>query len=316
MSSGDELGMFLIHSTGSLCLNKELDRESQPSFNLTVTASDCAKPVSLQLTSTAHVLVLVEDVNDNAPLFVSAKSVSIPEDTALHSAIMTIHAEDEDAGSNAKVLYFLSNSSSGAFSINNTSGNIYLEEILDREKVETLTIAIIATDIGSPPLKTTMNFTVFVEDVNDNDPEFLQRNYSLSVREDITRGTSLLQVQACDQDIGLNGLVRYSLSPDSPFVMDTVRGVVTVMDRLDREKYSNYTLITTAVDRGSTARSATATINITVLDTNDFTPQFLPERLIIHVKENDEELSQLTHQVLLDLIVHILGRCYQLCSFH
>lgn len=316
MSGGDELGMFSIHSTGSLCLNKELDRESQPSFNLTVTASDCAQPASLQLTGTAHVLVLVEDVNDNAPLFVSAKSVSIPEDTALHSVIMTIHAEDEDAGSNAKVLYILSNSSSGAFSINNTSGNIYLEEILDREKVETLTVAITATDMGSPQLKTTMNFTVFVEDVNDNDPEFLQRNYSLSVREDITRGTSLLQVQACDQDIGPNGLVRYMLSPDSPFVMDTVRGVVTVMDRLDREKDSNYTLITTAVDRGGTPRSATATISITVLDTNDFTPQFLPERLTIHVKENEEELSQLTHQVLLDLIVHILGHYYQLCLFH
>lgn len=307
MVSGDELEMFFIHSTGSLCLNKELDRESQPSFNLTVTANDCSQPVSLQLTSTAHVLVLVEDVNDNAPLFVSARSVSIPEDTALHSVIMAIHANDKDAGSNAKVLYFLGKSSSGAFSINNISGNVYLEEILDREKVETLTITVTATDMGSPQMKTTINFTVFVEDVNDNDPEFLQRNYSLSVREDITRGTSLLQVQARDQDIGPNGLVRYTLSPDGPFVVDTIRGVVTVMDRLDREKDSNYTLITTAVDQGSTPRSATATISITVLDMNDFTPQFLPEKLIIHVKENEEELSQLTHQVLLDLIVHMLG---------
>ncbi|XP_024861742.1 protocadherin Fat 4 isoform X2 [Kryptolebias marmoratus] len=297
VAGGDELGKFFIHQTGSLCLKNELDRESQPTYNLTVTANDCVQPVSLQLTSTARVVVLVEDVNDNAPLFVSAKSVSIPEDTALHSVIMSIHADDEDAGSNAKVLYFLNNSSGGTFSIDNTSGNIYLEETLDREKVETLTITVTATDLGSPRMETTMSFTVYVEDVNDNDPEFLQINHSLSVREDIPRGTSLFQLQAHDQDTGPNGLVRYMLSLAGPFVVDAVRGVVTVMDRLDRERDSNYTLIAAAVDRGSPPRSATATISITVLDINDFTPQFSPERLIIHVKENEEELSQLTHQI-------------------
>lgn len=307
MASGDKLGTFLIQSTGSLCLHKELDRESKPLYNLTVTANDCVQPASLQLTSTAHVLVLVEDVNDNAPLFVSAKSVYIPEDTALHSVITTLHADDKDAGSNAKVLYFLSNSSSGIFSINNTSGNVYLQEVLDRETVESLTITVTATDMGSPRMETTMNLTVYIDDVNDNDPEFFQSNYSLSIREDIPRGTSLFQVQAHDQDIGPNGLVRYMLSPAGPFVVDTVRGVFTVMDRLDREKDSNYSLIITAVDRGSPPRSATVTIGITVLDINDFTPQFSPERLIIHVRENEDEPSQLTRQVLRDLIVHILG---------
>ncbi|XP_022055843.2 protocadherin Fat 4 isoform X3 [Acanthochromis polyacanthus] len=294
---GDEEDVFFIHSTGNLCLNKELDRERRSSYNLTLMANDCVQPVSFQLTSTAQVIVVVEDVNDNAPVFVSPTSVNIPEDTLLHSVIVTVHAEDEDAGSNGKVLYYLNNTAGGMFSIDDRSGAIYLEEMLDREVVDMLTVTVIATDRGSPQMATTMNLTVHVEDANDHDPEFLQSNYSLTVREDIPRGTSLFQVQAYDQDTGPNGRVRYILTQTSPFVVDAVRGVVTVMDKLDREKDPNYSFIIAAVDQGNIPRSATAAVNVTVLDINDFAPQFSPETLIIHVKENEEDPFELIHQV-------------------
>ncbi|XP_029302380.1 protocadherin Fat 4-like [Cottoperca gobio] len=138
---------------------------------------------------------------------------------------------------------------------------------------------------------------VQVEDVNDHDPEFSQSTLNLKVREDIPRGTSLFQVQALDRDIGKNGQVRYTLTQASPFVVDAVRGVVTVMDKLDRERDSNYTLIITAVDQGTIHRSATAAVSLTVLDVNDFAPLFNPQTLTIHVMENEEERSQLTRQV-------------------
>lgn len=300
--AGNEEGVFFMKTAGSLCLNTELDRERQSFYNLTVTANDCVQPVSLQFTSTAHVIVLVDDVNDNAPLFQSTKIVSIPEDTALHSVIMTVQAVDEDIGSNGEVSYYLNNTSSGMFSIDNRSGKIYLEEALDREQVDTLTITVTATDKGSPRRATSMNLTVHIEDANDHDPEFSQSTYSLTVREDIPRGTSLFQVQALDRDIGTNGQIRYILSRVSPFAVDTVRGVVTVMDKLDRERDSNFTLIVTAVDQGKVPRSATAAISVAVLDVNDFAPLFTPETLIIHVMENEENPPQLTHQVLLALL--------------
>nr|XP_046245043.1 protocadherin Fat 4 [Scatophagus argus] len=294
---GDEEEVFFINPSGSLCLNTELDRERQPFYNLTVTANDCVHPVSLRFTTTACVFVVVDDVNDNPPVFVSTKIFSLPEDTALHSVIMTVHAEDEDAGYNGEVLYYLSNTSGGIFSIDNRSGKIYLEEELDREQEETLTITVTATDKGSPRMTTTMNITVHVEDANDHDPEFPQSTYNLTISEDIPRGTSLLRVQALDRDVGTNGQVRYTLTQASPFVVDMVRGVVTVMDKLDREKDSNYTLIMTAVDQGDKPRSATATINVSVLDVNDFAPVFTPTTVSLHVRENEEDPSQLTYQV-------------------
>lgn len=299
VAGGADEGMFFINRAGSLCLKTELDRERQPFYNLTVTANDCVQPVSLQFTTTANVIVVVGDINDNAPSFVSTKTISIPEDTALHSVIMTLHAEDKDTGSNGEVLYYLNNTSSGIFSIDNRSGKIYLDEALDREQVDTMTITVTVTDKGSPRMATTGNITVHVEDVNDHDPKFSQRTFSLTVREDAPRGTSLFQVQALDRDIGTNGQVRYILTQTSPFVVDSVRGVITVMEKLDRERNSNYTLIITAVDQGDIYRSSTATISLTVLDVNDFAPIFTPQTLTLHVMENEEAPSQLTHQVLL-----------------
>ncbi|KAG7478673.1 protocadherin Fat 4-like [Solea senegalensis] len=295
---GDKETLFFINSAGRLCLNKELDRERQSAYNLTVAAHDCVQqPASSQLTATAHVTVLVLDVNDNAPVFVSAKSVSAPEDTAVGAIVTTVHAEDEDAGSNGDVLYYLIGSSSGTFSIGDRSGHVYLEETLDREHVDALTLTITAMDRGSPRMETTMSLTVHVKDANDHDPKFSQDVYTLTVREDVPRGTSLFQVQAHDQDDGPNGQVRYMLNQTSPFMVDAVRGVVTVMGKLDREKDSNYDLVIKALDRGNIPRSAVAAFRVTVLDVNDFVPQFSPETLIIHVLENEEDPSLLTHQV-------------------
>ncbi|KAK2846751.1 hypothetical protein Q5P01_009750 [Channa striata] len=142
-----------------------------------------------------------------------------------------------------------------------------------------------------------MNLTVHIEDVNDHDPEFSPSTYSLTVGEDVPRGTSLFQLQAHDRDIGMNGQIRYMLTEGGPFFVDVVRGIVTVMEQLDREKQANYTLVITAVDRGSPPRSATAAVSVTVNDINDCTPLFSPQTLILHVMENGEDPSHLTHQV-------------------
>lgn len=296
--SGDEEHIFVLNPNGVLCLNSKLDRERTSSYDLTVTANDCAQPPDLQFTSTARVFIVVDDVNDNAPSFVSGRNVGVPEDVALHSIVMQIIAEDGDFGPNGEISYYLNGTAGGIFSIDINNGSVYLEETLDREETDTVTITVTAIDNGSPQMTTTMNLTVLIEDINDNDPEFPQSAYSLTVREDIPRGTSLIKVQAHDRDIGPNGQVLYVLPQTSPFVVDKVRGVVTIMDRLDRERESNYSLIITAMDQGNTPRSATVAISITVLDINDFTPVFFPEKLTIHVMENDEDLTQLTLQVL------------------
>jgi protocadherin Fat 1/2/3 len=264
-----------------------------------VTASDCPQIFSQRFTSTAQVVISVQDINDNAPVFTAAPSVAILEDSALHLLITTVHAQDADSGSNGEVLYYLNDSTSSAWvSVHNTSGHVHLRQLLDRERDEAFTVAITAVDKGSPQMESTMNLTVHIEDVNDHHPEFPQRSYSLSVREDIPRGSSVFRAQAWDADLGANGEVRYTLSQTSPFAMDAVRGVIIVMEELDRERQSNYTLTVLAGDRGSPPRSSAAVIDISVSDVNDFTPVFSPATQTVHVMENEEDLSQFTQLVL------------------
>lgn len=298
MAGEDEEKVFFINPSGSLCLRAELDREVQNSYDVTVIASDCVQPAALQLTSTAQVRVAVGDVNDNAPRFVSDDTVRIPEDAALRSLVMTVRAEDEDDGSNGLILYYLITTAGGAFSIDSRSGEIHLEETLDREVHDSLILTVTAIDEGSPRMTTTSSLTVLVEDVNDHDPEFSSNLYNVAVSEDVRRGTSLLQVTALDRDIGMNAEVRYMLAQTSPFTLDAIRGVVAVTGRLDRERDADYTLTVTAVDLGEKPRSSTAVINITVTDVNDFVPVFVPESLSLHVLENEEDLAELTYQVL------------------
>eukprot|EP00066_Takifugu_rubripes_P017726 XP_011606992.1 PREDICTED: protocadherin Fat 4-like [Takifugu rubripes] len=293
----DEDQVFFINPSSSLCLKAELDREMQNFYNVTVTASDRVQPPALQLTSTARVYVTVGDVNDNAPRFVSANTVKITEDAALHSVIMTIRTEDDDDGSNALVLYYLNTTAEGTFSIDSSSGEIHLMEMLNRELHDSLILTVTAIDEGSPRMTTSSSLTVLIEDVNNHDPEFSTDLYKVAVREDVRGGTSLLQVSALDRDIGMNGEVRYMLDKARPFSVDAVRGVVMVMERLDRESDAEYTLTLTAVDLGEPPRSTTAVINITVMDINDFVPSFNPELLTLHVMENEEDFSKLTYQV-------------------
>lgn len=321
MDGEDEDQVFFINPSSSLCLKAELDREMQNFYNVTVTASDRVQPAALQLTSTAQVYVTVGDVNDNAPRFVSANTVKITEDAALHSVIMTIRTEDDDDGSNALVLYYLNTTVEDTFSIDSSSGEIRLMETLNRELHDSLILTVTAIDEGSPRMTTSSSLTVLIENVNNHDPEFSTNLYNVTVREDVRGGTSLLQVSSLDRDIGMNGEVRYMLDKASPFSVDAVRGVVMVMERLDREIDAEYTLTLTAVDLGEPPRSTIAVINITVMDINDFVPSFNPELLTLHVMENEDDVSKLTYQVLhftnnswmLSFIVHMYNSV--LCSY-
>ncbi|XP_067220490.1 protocadherin Fat 4 [Chanodichthys erythropterus] len=287
---------FSINQQGALCLRGELDRETNTVYNLIVQANDRALPTETRLTSSMHVTVYLLDVNDNSPVITTPSTVSFPENAPLHSVVTVIQATDADAGSNGEVVFMFESAEEEPFSINSSTGVVYLQKPLDRETEDVITVTLKVKDKGVPPLFSLMNLTVLIEDVNDHNPEFIQSSYSLSVYEDVPRGSSLLRVKASDRDIGSNGQVRFFVS-ESGFMVDSVLGMVSVIDKLDREKKPFYSFSVLAKDQGDVQRSATATINITVLDVNDCGPVFSSKSLTLHVFENGEDSSQHTHQI-------------------
>lgn len=294
--SGDNEDTFTVNPQGNLCLKGELDRERSSMYSLLLQAHDRSLPEKTRLTATVRLSVHIEDVNDNAPLFISDGTITCPEDTPVQAVITAVQAVDADSGSNGEIIYSMETSGGGAFRINRTTGVIYLQKLLDRELHELIMVTITARDKGLPQLSSSLNLTVLVEDINDHDPVFSQNSYSVVMSEDTPRGTSLLKVQAHDQDIGPNGEVRYHMF-ESGFSIDSVLGVFSVIDQMDREKNPFYSLTVTAVDKGDVQRSATAIINVTLLDINDCVPAFSQEPLTLNVLENGEDPSQNKHQV-------------------
>lgn len=63
-----------------------------------------------------------------------------------------------------------------------------------------------------------------------------------------------LQISATDQDMGLNGRVRYALASGiEAFAIDPTTGVVRSAKQLDRESTAYYDIIALGIDRGTPA---------------------------------------------------------------
>nr|XP_023651622.1 protocadherin Fat 4 [Paramormyrops kingsleyae] len=301
IASGDSLGQFMISSDGVLKTKQVLDREIQSFYNLVVKVHDLAAPPAIRFTSTAQVSIILLDVNDCPPTFVSQKMTYIQENTPVDTVVFTAQATDSDSGPNSYVEYSLLSPFGSKFGIGTVDGNVRLVGELDREELSNYTLTIVATDKGEPPLSATMDVTVIVLDVNDNTPSFSQNIYDIEIEENTLTGTDVLQVTATDADEGTNGQIRFSISggnANGDFRVDSVTGMISVVKQLDREKKASYSLVVQASDRGSSQRTDRATVNILLLDVNDCTPVFELSPYAVTVKENLRRLPNTVLQVI------------------
>uniref|UniRef100_A0A8C5TI15 FAT atypical cadherin 4 n=1 Tax=Malurus cyaneus samueli TaxID=2593467 RepID=A0A8C5TI15_9PASS len=300
IASGDSAGQFAIDSSGVLSIRQPLDRESQSFYSLVVQAHDMAPPPASRYTSTAQVSIILLDVNDSPPSFISPKLTYVPENTPIDTVVFRAQATDPDSGPNSYIEYSLLRPPGNKFSIGTIDGEVKLTGELDREAVANYTLTVVATDKGQPSLSSSTDVVVVVLDINDNNPLFAQKLYRVEVAEDTLTGTDLIQVLATDGDEGTNGQVRYAIisgDGSSEFRIDSVTGVITVAKPLDRERKPSYTLTIQSSDRGSSPRTDTATVSIVLKDVNDFIPTFELSPYSVNVPENLETLPKVILQV-------------------
>ncbi|KAG5837527.1 hypothetical protein ANANG_G00240250 [Anguilla anguilla] len=317
-------GLFLLSPrSGEFFLSRGLDYERERYYALSVGARRGAGQLA-----GARVYFSVADVNDNAPVLrPDAYAASVLESSPVGTCLLALNASDADDGVNAELSWaVIAGDEEAKFSVN-IDGVVCLQGALDREKVSTYNLTIWVSDLALPVssrLTSTATVAVRVQDVNDNAPSFTSRassasrrtprstpsswtsttttrpspgGYGAAVSEDVSRGTSVLQVRARDPDAGPSGRVRYRLS-HSHFSVDPVRGVVTVTDGLDREKSPSYVFSVVAADQGDPPRSAAVVVNVTVTDVNDCPPLLTPESITLSLPENAPDLPQVIHQVL------------------
>ncbi|KJH47964.1 cadherin domain protein [Dictyocaulus viviparus] len=201
------------NDTGLITLKKTLDREETSAYLITVTVNDAAVP---SLNSTTQLEIVVDDVNDNPPLFSTQNySVSVPEDVPVGTSFLQVSAVDLDSGNNGIVDYYLNISDASIvydlFRLDRTSGTLRVNSKLDREQHPFIELNIFARDRGKPPLTSEAVISIALTDVNDNAPKFDKSSYDLYVAENLPAGSTVGTITAYDPDEGENARIEFRI---------------------------------------------------------------------------------------------------------
>uniref|UniRef100_A0A8C5T0W3 Cadherin EGF LAG seven-pass G-type receptor 2 n=1 Tax=Malurus cyaneus samueli TaxID=2593467 RepID=A0A8C5T0W3_9PASS len=285
--SGNTRGHFYIDAqTGMLDVVTPLDYEVTKEFTLRIRAQDGGRPPLSNISGLVTIQVL--DVNDNAPIFVSTPfQATVLENVPVGYSVIHVQAIDADSGDNSRLVYtLLGTGTSFPFAINNSTGWIVVASELDREVVDFYSFGVEAQDQGTPAMASTASVSVTVLDVNDNSPEFTQREYGARLNEDAAVGTSVLTVSAIDRDA--NSVITYQISSGNTrnrfsITSQSGGGLISLALPLDYKLERQY-LLTIAASDGT--RQDTTQVIVNVTDANTHRPVFQSSHYTVNINED------------------------------
>ncbi|NXX96337.1 CAD23 protein, partial [Centropus bengalensis] len=297
----DQQGAFMVDfRTGAVKVKSPLNRELVATYEVTISVHDNASEVIDQSVSVpnAKLTVNILDVNDNTPRFrpfgVTYFTERILEGATKGTTLISISAVDPDKGVNGQITYELLNLSPEGYVCleDQSAGKVVANRTVDYEEVQWLNFTVRASDNGSPRRSAEIPVYLQIVDINDNNPVFSQPSYQKAVFEDVPLGTVILGVKATDADSGRFALIQYSLGDgEGKFGINPNTGDIYILSALDREKKDHYTLTAVARDNpgdvSSNRRENSVQVLITVLDINDFRPQFSKSQFSTSVYENE-----------------------------
>uniref|UniRef100_A0A3B5JY17 Protocadherin 1 gamma 32 n=3 Tax=Takifugu TaxID=31032 RepID=A0A3B5JY17_TAKRU len=275
-----------------LLVDKALDRETQASFRLLLTAVDGGQP---EKSGSTLLLIKILDVNDNAPVFNEPVTrVRLLENVALGTLVTKLNASDADSGSNGDISFLFSKYTPervlNLFSVDSKSGEIRVKADVDYEKNSAYHITVQARDGGSPAMEGSCNVIVDIIDVNDNAPEVTLTSLTSPIREDSAPETVIALISARDLDSGVNGKVMLTIQPGLPFKLNSAFGMhysLITAGMLDRESVPEYTVVIKATDAGSPPLSSQTTFVVKLSDVNDNAPTFSQPSYSVDIPENN-----------------------------
>ncbi|MGH0128246.1 UNVERIFIED_CONTAM: hypothetical protein FKN15_011275 [Acipenser sinensis] len=196
-------------------------------------------------------------------------------------SIFSVKTDDADWGQNARISYYLEETSingtpvSSYISINSDSGILYAVRSFDFEQIREFQIHVKAQDGGSPPLSSNVTVNMFVQDQNDNAPQILypvQTEGSL-VAEMVPRSADVsylvTKVVAVDADSGQNAWLSYKLHKATDrtlFEVGLQNGEIRTLRQVVDKDAVKQRLVVLVEDNGLPSRSATVNVNVAVAD--------------------------------------------------
>ncbi|XP_019718122.1 protocadherin-16 [Hippocampus comes] len=302
-------GFYIQAHTGLLFTNKAVKATANGNpVRLLIEARDGGDPALSTVTS---VDLLILDTNDHTPLFPQdVYSVTVSENAPIATTLLTIFASDQDwspqnthldyalVRGNEERRFCLEVKTTQAENRMSNVGQLVVCGPLDRENVQNYALNVRVSDRGTPRLNSSAVVMVTIVDCNDNAPVFASTEYHVEVSENSHTGTSLVQVNATDPDMGVNSVLRYEIISGNTrgcFKLDPESGLLTVNTSLDYEEVCQYNLtirVSDGDDSTEDRKVAFTVVFITVLDENDNSPYFLFPTMNCSVPEN---LPAFTH---------------------
>ena len=259
--------VFLMIRTRTSNINV-LNRERTESYQLNIRAtfrdSDHHRLNDIKATTIVNVKVL--DSNDLDPFFnPSTYTTTVPEDTALHTSVAQVNAEDADEGINGEIYYSIAEDTD-QFAIHPVSGIISLTRhlVYSERKVHKLTVN--AQDRGTaysfgPRRVDSAKVTIRVAQVNLHDPEMTIQHLPEVIEQSHADIYAIIHIS--DPDPSRHGQVSsveiIEGDPDAHFRVrpgsEQDEFNIEVLKLLDREISPNgYNLTIKATDNGLPAR--------------------------------------------------------------
>ncbi|XP_054496860.2 cadherin-15 [Agelaius phoeniceus] len=282
----EPLGIFSIDKfSGKVFLNAMLDREEHDRYRLRAFALDLG---GVTLEEPTDLEIIVVDQNDNRPLFrQDVFTGRVVEGAEPGTCVMTVDATDADDPDtdNAALRYsILEQGAAGMFSINATTGEICTARPgLDRETMGVYNLTVQAADMSGDGLTTTAMAVIYLEDINDNAPEFTKEEFSMEVEEQAA-GVDVGKVFVHDKDLAgsPSWLAKFTIlegDPEGAFAIrtdpHTNDGVLSVLKPLDHEVRDRFELTVSVQNERPLEPSAPgspralATVRVRVRDVNE-----------------------------------------------
>ncbi|XP_060892563.1 cadherin-15 [Labrus mixtus] len=262
-----------------------LDREVVKSFQLKLQIADMG---GMGLTSEGVAIIHVTDINNHVPQFSPANYILTAEENRKDYEIGRVNVTDKDdpGTGNWEAQYSISNDPEGKFAISTdpatNQGVLRVVKPLDFEAQSQYKLILMVENLNplssKAPNLPVSTATVVVRVVNENEaPHFMEDPIRIVVPESVVPGTLLKSNIATDPD---NSDLRYEISRDPERWLDIngdtgdISARRTFNMRSPHVKKNIYAAVVKVTDADGV--STTATVLITLKETNDFPPQLIP----------------------------------------